>query len=145
MQKRCIITATVVRLQAVEADLLEYERKTPLEHILLRPGMYIGQTTQTASEIWAFNKDLSIMEKKKLTFAPGLFKIFDEILVNAADNFNRQSKSTGQRMTRIDVSVSVLEPKRKAKKANKKLFISIKNDGRGIPINIHPKENIHVI
>ena len=145
MQKRCIITATVVRLQAVEADLLEYERKTPLEHILLRPGMYIGQTTQTASEIWAFNKDLSIMEKKKLTFAPGLFKIFDEILVNAADNFNRQSKSTGQRMTRIDVSVSVLEPKRKAKKANKKLVISIKNDGRGIPINIHPKENIHVI
>ena len=145
MQKRCIITATVVRLQAVEADLLEYERKTPLEHILLRPGMYIGQTTQTASEIWAFNKDLSIMEKKKLTFAPGLFKIFDEILVNAADNFNRQSKSTGQRMTRIDVSVSVLEPKRKAKKANKKLVISIKNDGRGIPINIHPKENIHVL
>ena len=85
------------------------------------------------------------MEKKKLTFAPGLFKIFDEILVNAADNFNRQSKSTGQRMTRIDVTVSVLEPKRKAKKANKKLVISIKNDGRGIPINIHPKENIHVL
>ena len=84
------------------------------------------------------------MEKKKLTFAPGLFKIFDEVLVNAADNFNRQSKSTGQRMTRIDVSVSVVELKRKTKKSNKKLVVSIKNDGRGIPINIHPKENIHV-
>jgi DNA topoisomerase-2 len=126
-----------------DQNLLEYERKTPLEHILLRPGMYIGQTTLSTSECWT-TTDNNVMEKRKLTFSPGLYKIFDEILVNAADNLNRVPKSSKLQMTRIDVTVDVIAPKNKRKGSPGHLKVSIKNDGRAIPINMHPKENMHV-
>ena len=32
------------------------------------------------------------MVQKQISFAPGLYKIFDEIIVNAADNIQRDPK-----------------------------------------------------
>jgi len=32
--------------------------------------------------------------QKKIKYVPGLYKIFDEILVNAADNYQRDKKMT---------------------------------------------------
>ena len=78
----------------------EYERKTPLEHILLRPGMYIGQTELASMDSYVYNSKLRRMEKKKLSVSPALMKIFDEIMVNAVDNIQRDKK-----MTRIDVNI----------------------------------------
>ena len=68
------------------------------------------------------------MEYREINYCPGLYKIFDEILVNAADNFQRDST-----MTAIKI---VIDPF-----ANK---ISVWNNGRGIPIVIHPKEKVYV-
>lgn len=39
--------------------------------------------------MWAMNQETGMMEQKELTYVPGLYKIFDEILVNAADNKQR--------------------------------------------------------
>ena len=36
--------------------------------------------------MWVFDKATSSMVFRNITFVPGLYKIFDEILVNAADN-----------------------------------------------------------
>lgn len=55
------------------------------------------------------------MVLKNLTYAPALYKIFDEILVNAADNFQRDST-----MTTIKVVID-----------KEKNFISVYNDGAG--------------
>ena len=63
---------------------------------------------------------------KKITYVPGLYKIFDEILVNAADNFQRDKK-----MKEIDVRINREE-------------VSISNDGKGIPVQIHKKHKIYV-
>ena len=78
-----------------------YERKTPVEHVLLRPGMYIGQTETTSLDTWLYNEGLCKMEKVFVNYNPGLLKVFDEILVNAADN-NQRDKT----MTNIDQPVS---------------------------------------
>lgn len=120
-----------------------YERKTPREHVLLRPGnviclsfppiyvifhilsmhagMYLGQVNPITAQTWVYNSSAAMMEKKSLTYSPALVKIFDEILVNAADNRLR-----GSSMSRIDVEV----------KYTKKtpLTISVKNDGKTVNI-----------
>ncbi len=61
-----------------------YQKKTQLEHILLRPDTYIGSTEKQQLAMWVHNG--TRMELKNVGFVPGLYKIFDEILVNAADN-----------------------------------------------------------
>lgn len=55
-----------------------------LEHILLRPDTYIGSTEKQQQQLWVHDGERMVF--KTATFAPGLYKIFDEILVNAADN-----------------------------------------------------------
>lgn len=61
-----------------------YQKKTQLEHIILRPDTYIGSTERQPFCIWVHNGQK--MEYKSVSYPPGLYKIFDEILVNAADN-----------------------------------------------------------
>ena len=84
---------------------VDYERKTPLEHILLRPGMYIGQTELATLDTYVYDKKGSKMEKEKLSVSPALLKIFDEIIVNAVDNIQRDKS-----MTRIDIDVNKTSP-----------------------------------
>ena len=40
--------------------------------------------------MWVFDRAKKAMAYKTINYVPGLYKIFDEILVNAADNFVRQ-------------------------------------------------------
>lgn len=63
-----------------------------------------------------------------ITFVPGLYKIVDEILVNAADNKVRDANMKNLKVT-IDVD-------------NK--TISVYNDGKGIPIEMHATEGIWI-
>ena len=57
-----------------------YQKKTPLEHILLRPDTYIGSVEYLQQEMWIWDIENEKMIKKEIKFVPGLFKIFDEIL-----------------------------------------------------------------
>ena len=61
------------------------------------------------------------MEMREVSFVPGLYKIFDEILVNAADN-----KQRDKNMNEIRIIID-----------REKGEISVWNNGRGIPIEIH--------
>jgi DNA topoisomerase-2 len=66
--------------------------------------------------------------EREITFTPGLFKIFDEIVVNAADNKQRDPN-----MDKIDV---VVDPETNQ--------VSVKNNGKGIPIVMHKEHNVYV-
>jgi DNA topoisomerase-2 len=57
-----------------------------LEHILKRPDSYIGSVEHLQAQMWIFDKATKGMALKQISYVPGFFKIFDEILVNAADN-----------------------------------------------------------
>ena len=67
-----------------------YQKKSQLEHILLRPDTYIGSTERKEDRLWVHNGEQLVQQD--ITYAPGLYKIFDEILVNAADNKVRDPK-----------------------------------------------------
>ena len=110
----------------------QYIRKTPLEHILLRPGMYVGPVERLPpSALWIAackNKEWKL-ERKEASLIPALSKIFDEILVNASDNRLRHPKSCHK----IDVVID-----------KDKNLISVRNNGKSIPMTMHKKEKIHV-
>ena len=103
-----------------------YQKKTQLEHILLRPDTYIGTTEKISEKMWVIDEKSGKMINREISYVPGLYKIFDEILVNAVDNITRDL-----RMDTIKVNIT---PKR----------ISIYNNGKGIPIKIHNTYNIYV-
>ncbi|KAJ2232196.1 DNA topoisomerase 2 [Coemansia sp. RSA 485] len=105
-----------------------YQKKTPVEHVLLRPDTYIGSVEPIEDELWVMDLEKNRMVQRKITFTPGLYKIVDEILVNAADN-----KARDPSMKRIDITID-----------KESGVISVKNDGKGIPIEIHKEQNIYV-
>jgi DNA topoisomerase II len=105
-----------------------YQKKSQLEHILLRPDTYIGSVEKVNQEMWIWDFESEKMIKKEITFVPGLFKIFDEILVNAADN-----KVRDKTMNVIKITID--------KKTN---TFKIYNNGKGIPVVIHKDEKVFV-
>ena len=67
----------------------KYKKHEHDEHILSAPDMYIGPIDKTTEEMWIYDTEDKIMVKKNIEFIPGLYKIFDEILVNAIDQDTR--------------------------------------------------------
>ena len=58
------------------------QKKTQIEHILLRPDTYIGAIHKLTQPMWIWNSEKSCIVRKEISFVPGLYKIFDEILGN---------------------------------------------------------------
>ncbi|XP_008288013.1 DNA topoisomerase 2-alpha isoform X2 [Stegastes partitus] len=104
-----------------------YQKKTQLEHILLRPDSYIGSVEPVTQQMWVYDEDAGL-NCREVMFVPGLYKIFDEILVNAADNKQRDKSMSCIKVT-IDVENNV---------------ISVWNNGKGIPVVEHKVEKVYV-
>uniref|UniRef100_A0A673BE93 DNA topoisomerase 2 n=1 Tax=Sphaeramia orbicularis TaxID=375764 RepID=A0A673BE93_9TELE len=104
-----------------------YQKKTQLEHILLRPDTYIGSVEPITQQMWVFDEDVG-MNQREITYVPGLYKIFDEILVNAADNKQRDKNMTAIKIT--------IDPESNT--------ITIWNNGKGIPVVEHKDEKMYV-
>ena len=105
-----------------------YQKKTQLEHILLRPDTYIGSTESVTQPMFILNADNNRIVQKDITYTPGLYKIFDEIVVNAADNKQRDLS-----MDRLEVTVDA--------DTN---TISVLNNGKGIPVVMHKEHDCYV-
>ncbi len=91
-----------------------YQKKTPLEHILLRPDSYVGSVEKQEQMLWVYEDEG--MNYRSVSYVPGLYKIFDEILVNAADNYQRDNSMDTLKVT-IDAAANT---------------ISVYNNGKGM-------------
>ena len=69
-----------------------YKKMTQLEHVIARPDTYVGSIQLQSEKMWVWSEEQEMMVNKQINFVPGLYKIFDEILVNAADNKQRDSR-----------------------------------------------------
>ena len=105
-----------------------YQKLTQLEHILLRPDTYVGSLEFHKDSLWIYNEKEQAVSLRDVHFVPGLYKIFDEILVNAADNFQRDPSQTYIKVVIDDKAGSV----------------SVENDGRSLPVEVHQEMNIYV-
>jgi DNA topoisomerase II len=101
---------------------MNYERLTHVEHILKRPDTYVGSLAPESSTYWT--RVAGHFEPTPCHVSPALVKIFDEVLVNAIDQYSLHPK----KVTKIDVNVTP------------GLRISITNWGVSVPIKKHEKE-----
>lgn len=53
-----------------------YQKKTQLEHILLRPDTYIGSIEQQQQHMWVLDLETRKLAWKEIKYVPGLYKIF---------------------------------------------------------------------
>lgn len=113
------------RGKTVEQTYKKVDQRT---HILLRPDTYVGSTQMQDEKLWVFDEEKQKMVFRDVKYVPAFFKIFDEILVNAADNYQRDDG-----MTYIKVQMSEEEG-----------WISVENNGKSLPVEMHKEHKMYV-
>ncbi len=102
----------------------DYDKMTPIEHILARPDTYIGSTKQTTQIMDVYDIENKVIKQKIIKYTPGFLKIFDEALVNARD-----ASETDNSCNAINIWYNKEEG-----------YIRVFNNGdKGIPVEEHPK------
>jgi DNA topoisomerase-2 len=107
-----------------------YRSHTHEEHIYEVPDTYIGSAEEDTLPCLVVSEDRSHFTTEELKIVPGLYKVFDEVLVNSLDQHTRLSdKKVDHPMKQIRVN------------ANKETGeISVWNDGMGIDVAEHPDQ-----
>lgn len=107
--------------------MTQYKKLSDVEHVLARSGMYIGQVTIT--EAMRIVLSDGVMTDVSMLISEGLERIILETLSNAGDNVERSRKDgIDPGMIRVTIRGQV---------------ITIYNEGKSIPIEIHPEYNVH--
>jgi len=75
---------------------------TSIEHILVRPNLWIGSVAPSEKETWVLNEDDTI-SFKKISYTEGLLKICNEAIDNSVD---AGIKSNWQKSTKIDITIT---------------------------------------
>jgi len=102
----------------------KYKKFTQIEHILNRPGMYVGSIEFEPKLNLILND--GVISQKQIDYNPGLYKIVDELIVNAYDQSIRDTL-----LDQINVTIN-------------KDFFEIFNNGVGIDVEKHPEYKIYI-
>jgi DNA topoisomerase-2 len=114
----------------------QYQKKTDREHILSNPDTYIGSIENVEGEYHILNEDKIIT--KNISIIPGLYKLFDEGIVNCRDHVVRCKQAIQDKkenilpVTYIDISI------------DHEGIITFMNDGNGIDVAEHPEYKIWI-
>ena len=113
----------------------QYQRKTDKQHILDTPDTYIGSIENVDAEMWVYDEDAQRISLKTIEYIPGLYKLFDEGIVNCRDHVIRmiQSNATDKKTVSY-INITITEDG----------IITLENDGNGIDIAKHPEYDIWI-
>lgn len=100
----------------------KFRKLSEVEHVLLRPGRYIGSISSHTEKTYVFDQSSKKMVKRDVTYNPGFLKLFDEVISNSVDHSKRPE---GKHLDVIRVDADPLEG-----------WISIYDNG-GIPVVKH--------
>jgi DNA topoisomerase-2 len=101
----------------------KYQLLDEIEHVLKRPGMYIGSTKPHTANEWILADGL--YTKEELTYNPGFLKLFDEIISNSVDEHKRTGKINQIKVAVTGTSISIW-------------------DNGGIPVLQHPEHKVWI-
>ena len=116
----------------------KYQQKTDKQHILDNPDTYIGSIENVETDLWILNETGNKMIEKKIHYIPGLFKLFDEGIVNCRDHVIRMQQAIASAIPNslpvsyIDISIQ------------DDGTIVMMNDGNGIDVAEHPEYKIWI-
>ena len=111
----------------------KYQKKSAIQHILDAPDTYVGSIEKVESMQHILNETGDKIVEKNIEYIPGLFKLFDEGIVNCRDHVVRmlQAISSGQLncipVSNIEITIS------------DDGTITMLNDGNGIDVAEHPE------
>lgn len=116
-----------------------YRKVDQRQHVLLRPDMYVGAITVESCFAWVVDSN-GLMTRQEVHYVPALYKIFDEVLMNAVDHCVRlcRAKAAAQdesiivtRLVQVDID-------------GETGIITVENDGDGIDVELHPEHGVYV-
>jgi len=123
-------------MDTVLAD--KYQQKTDKEHILDNPDTYIGSVEYVDSDLWIMNETGDKIVQKNIKYIPGLFKLFDEGIVNCRDHVVRMAQAIANKVPN-SIPVSTIEIS-----IEDDGTIVMMNDGNGIDVAEHPEYKIWI-
>jgi DNA topoisomerase-2 len=106
----------------------DVQQKTDKQHILDNPDTYIGSVESIDADMWIMSDDNEKIIEKNINYIPGLFKLFDEGIVNCRDHVVRMKTKVDNNIenalpvSHIDISIE------------KDGSITMINDGNGIDV-----------
>jgi len=106
----------------------KYQKKTDKQHVLDNPDTYIGSIEKVDTELWLY-EDGKIMQETK-QYIPGLYKLFDEGIVNCRDHAIRMEDINPVTYMNIDI--------------DEQGVITMTNDGDGIDVAMHPEHKVYI-
>ena len=112
-----------------------YQRKTDKQHILDNPDTYIGSVENVDANMWIYDDSQKRIALKQIEYIPGMYKLFDEGIVNCRDHVIRmiQSPLLDKRfVNNIDIDIE------------EDGTIIMENDGNGIDVAKHPEYDLWI-
>jgi DNA topoisomerase-2 len=142
-----------------QEDLNKYQKMTDREHILRKPDTYIGtiERAETMEYVMDASPPVDIigdatsaapaapapapatLTRRNITYIPGLYKLFDEGMVNMRDHVVRQAQAVADGkpdalpVTTLEVEIDPADG-----------TIHMTNDGNGIDVAQHPEHKLWV-
>ena len=113
----------------------QYQQKTDKQHILDNPDTYIGSVENVDSSMWVYNDESNRIEWRDIEYIPGLYKLFDEGIVNCRDHVVRMIQSNQLEKKFVSYIETTVDDQG---------MITMTNDGNGIDIAKHPEYNIWI-
>lgn len=123
----------------------KYQKKSDREHVLDNPDTYIGSIENVNQDYFVYDDQDNLIKSKNIKYIPGLYKLFDEAIVNARDHVVRMQQI---------INTSAVEDNKNIKNypvTHIKIeiddvtgMITITNDGNGIDVCMHPEYNIWI-
>ena len=117
----------------------QYQKKTDKEHILDNPDTYIGSVERVDTTSYIFDENSKNFINKAFYYIPGLYKLFDEAIVNCRDHSIRikqamnDCKPNTLPMSYIHIDIDSTTG-----------TITMMNDGNGIDVAKHPTYDIWI-
>lgn len=106
----------------------KYQAMSERDHILNRPGMWVGSIKYEDSQMFVYDIDEAKMKIADLSYIPAMLKLVDEVISNSCDEFRRKGNMG---LTQINVTI------------NSNGYITIRDNG-GIPIVMHKEAGVYV-
>lgn len=107
----------------------KYQELSEVQHILSRPGMWVGSIKSEEKDAFIYNKKTGKFEMKIINYIPAMLKVVDEVISNSCDEFRRPDNMG---LTELYVNI------------NKELGEIIVRDNGGIPIVKHKDAGVYV-
>ena len=112
----------------------QYQKKTDKQHILDNPDTYIGSVENVENNTWVYDDNKIV--NKSIEYIPGLYKLFDEGIVNCRDHVVRmkqiKDKKNNHEVSYINISIE------------DDGTIEMINDGNGIDVAKHPEYDLWI-